>query len=204
MEALHIHYSVQETECCKVPRDLWVIAQQELTLDYGGSDCTFSFSVPQYPPPPRPSAQADRHHTEPKIVSQLCCGQTAGDGCTVWLQKEWRTVLGLSCVSAALDHGQPWLVKKGFFPLFTALLGLQWDLWGKQSEECGRRRGRLSDLQITHGKKQIGLIWGHAHTCARGKGYQDLHCCTLSQSIRIRQHQTEFQQCAWACFISSV
>lgn len=38
MEALHIHYSVQETECCKVPRDLWVIAQRELTLDYGGSD----------------------------------------------------------------------------------------------------------------------------------------------------------------------
>lgn len=38
MEALHIHYSVQETECCKVSRDLWVIAQRELTLDYGGSD----------------------------------------------------------------------------------------------------------------------------------------------------------------------
>lgn len=31
-----------------------------------------------------------------------------------------------------------------------------------------QREEGLSDLQITHGKKQIGLIWEHAHTCVQG------------------------------------
>lgn len=81
-------------------------------------------------------------HRGPEIVSQLRRGQTAVAG----LQTEWQTVSGLSCVTAVLDHGQPWLVQKGFslsffLFFFTALLGLPSDLWGKQREECGGRRG---------------------------------------------------------------
>lgn len=35
-------------------------------------------------------------------------------------------------------------------------------------------RGRLSDLQITHGQTQIGLIGERAHTCAPGRRHQEL------------------------------
>lgn len=44
---------------------------------------------------------------------------------------------------------------------------------GMWQEGESRREGvtqRFADLQITHGKKQIGLICEHARTCARGKG----------------------------------
>lgn len=128
-----------------------------------------------------PSAQADRHHTDKPRLYHSCgvvrrpvMGVPCGCG-----QDDRRP--GLSCVTAALDHGQPWLVEKGF-ACVTALLGLLWDLRGKQREECGRSRGaqRFADLKITHGKKQIGLIWEHARTCARGKGYREPRCRRLS------------------------
>lgn len=122
MEVLHIHYSVQETECCKVPRDLWVIAQRELTLDYGGSVksplhflilCPNPFMSPLPRPVPLHRQTATTHRTRDCITAVL-----RSDGrwwvYFVRLQTEWQTVSGLSCVAAALDHGQPWLVEKGF------------------------------------------------------------------------------------------
>lgn len=47
-------------------------------------------------------------------------------------------------------------------------------LQGFMKEECGSGggwvgRGSLSDLQITNGTNQIGLIREHAHARARGK-----------------------------------
>lgn len=80
MEAPHIHYSVQETECCKVPRDLWVIAQQELTLDYGGSEGTFSFSVPQCPPPPPPPVHLHRQTATTKRTQDCITAVLWSDG----------------------------------------------------------------------------------------------------------------------------
>lgn len=84
------------------------------------------------------------------------------------------------------------------FPVVTALLGLLCDLLGKQREEFSVSSGaeRLTDLQITHGKKQIGLICEHACTCAQGKRHQELCCCKLSQSIQLfhtpkRQHTSD-------------
>lgn len=189
MEALHIHYSVQETECCKVSRDLWVIAQRELTLDYGGSDrsplhflllCPHPFMSPLPPSVHLDEQTATTQRTRDCITAVL------------WSDGRWRVY----CVAAdrmtdglwaLLCHCSAWPQtamtggERLSPPRLTALLGLPCDLWGKQREECGRRRGRLSDLQITHGKKQIGLIWEHAHTCARGKANHEPHCCRQSQ-----------------------
>lgn len=211
METLHIHYSVQETECCKVSRDLWVIAQHELTLDYEGKwqkptalSPTLSPSLYVSFASACPSALADRHHTEnPRLYHS--CGvvrrSVMGVLCLCG-QNDRRS--GLSCVTAALDHGQLWLVGKSF-PCVTALWGLLWDLRGKWREECSRRWGwggweggtqRFTDLQITHGKKQIGLICEHARTCAQGKGHPELCCRRLSHSIQLlhtpkKQHKSD-------------
>ena len=144
MEALHIHYSVQETECCKVSRDLWVIAQHELTLDYRGSDRSLLRSLLLLstrfflsPWPLRPSARKPRR--EPEIVSQLPCGQPAGDGCACVAADRMTDSPGsLVSLRRLTTDSHAWWGKG--FPCVTALLGPQWDLRGKWSEECGRRR----------------------------------------------------------------
>lgn len=209
MEALHINYSVQETECFRVSRDLWVIAQRELTLDHEGKWQKLTALSPPLSPSLYvcfaslcPSAQADRHHTEnPRlyhscgVVRRPVMGVLCGCG-----QNDRRSEL--SCVTAALDHGQPWLVEKGF-SCVTALLGLLRDFTrkaegGMRQEEEGGVGGsqRFAELQITHGKKQIGLIWEHARTCARGKGHREPCCRRLSQWLQLlhtpkRQHTSD-------------
>lgn len=198
MEALHIHYSVQETECCKVSRDLWVIAQRELTSDYGGSDRSllrfllllstrFLFCLLGR------SVHLLGNHTEnPRLYHSCRVVRRPVMGVLAWLQT------GMTDSSCLLCHCGAWprtAMPGGGegFPCVTALLGPQWDLRGKWSEECGRRRRRrggaqrLADLQITHGKKQIGLIWEHARTCAPGKGTPALLLQTESVNT-VTQH----------------
>ena len=138
MEALHIHYSVQETECCKVSRDLWVIAQHELTLDYRGSDKKPTALSPPLstrfflsPWPLRPSAR--KPHREPEIVSQLRCGQTAGAGCAVWLQTGWQTARPLLCHCGAW----PGTAMPGGERVFPVLRP-SWDRSGIYEENEGR------------------------------------------------------------------
>ncbi len=150
MEALHIHYSVQETECSKLSRDLWVIAQHELTFDYGGSDRSplhFLLLCPHpYMSSLPPSVHVRRQTgTTENPRSRHSCGVVRRPlmgvlcGCG---QHDRRSVL--SCVTAALDHRQPWLLKKGFPPVLRP----SWDCCGiyeesKARNAAGGGEGRL-------------------------------------------------------------
>lgn len=128
-----------------------------------------------------PSGRGDSHHTEnPRLYHSCAVVRRPVTGVLCGCRQNDRRSLGsLVSLQRLTTDSHDWWRKA--FPRLTALLGLPCDLWGKQREECGRRRGRLSDLQITHGKKQIGLIWEHAHTCARGKANHELHCRRQSQ-----------------------
>lgn len=204
MEVLHINYSVQETECFKVSRDLWVIAQRELTLDHEGK-----WQKPTALSPPlspslyvcfaslRPSAQADWHHTE-NLRLYHSCG-VVSDGCTVWPRTEWQTVWALLCHCSArprtaMTGGERLALCYG--PPGTAV-GFYEESRGRNA--AGGEGGgsqRFADLQITHGKKQIGLIWEHARTCARRKGHREPCCRRLSQWLQLlhtpkKQHTSD-------------
>lgn len=56
---------------------------------------------------------------------------------------------------------------------------------GGMRQKVGGGAQRFADLQITNGKKQIGLICRHACTCAQGKRHPELWCRRLSQSIQL-------------------
>lgn len=124
MEVLHIHYSVQETECHKVSRDPWVITQHEQPKTTGEvieAHCTLSstVSVPLYLLSLPASICAGRQvpHRHHEIVSQLWRCQATSDGCTVLLQTEWQTVWALPChcgtwLRTAMTKG-----RKGFHKL---------------------------------------------------------------------------------------
>lgn len=176
-----------------------------------GAHWTFSFSVfiPLcllcLPLSFRTGRRAPRR--EPEIVSQLRCGQTAGDGRTVSLQTEWQTVCALLC------HCSVWPQAA---MTASPALRLSWDCCAIYEESKGRNSAggggaqRLTDLQLTHGKKQIGLICEHAHTCAKGKYTKSSAAAnwasqySYSTLLKGNTHQTEFQQCTQAFFISNV
>ena len=192
MEALHIHYSVQETECCKVSRDPWVIAQRELTSEYRG--CDRKPTEPSPPPPLSPSLHvpsvhlhgADRHHADnPRSYHSCGVVRPAADGLyTVSLRTAWQTVCALLCRCSVW----PGTAKSAGAKAFPALQP-SWDACGGEfTRKAGGRNAAggggggggvqgLADLQITHGKKQIGLICAHAHTCARRRGHRWPGCC---------------------------
>lgn len=200
MEALHIHYSVQETECCKVSRDLWVIAQRELTSDYGGGDRSllrFLLLLSTRFLFVSSAAPSICSETTPRTRDCITAAVWS-DGrwwvCLRGCRQGWQTAR-VSCVTAALDHGQPCLVGERVFPVLRP----SWDRSGiyEESEVRNAAGGggggggggaqRLADLQITHGKKQIGLIWEHARTCAPGKGTPALLLQTESVNT-VTQH----------------
>lgn len=198
MEALHIHYSVQETECCKVSRDLWVIAQRELTSDYGGSDRSllrFLLLLSTRFLFVSSAAPSICSETTPRTRDCITAAVWS-DGrwwvCLRGCRQGWQTAR-VSCVTAALDHGQPCLVGRGFSlcygPPGTAVGFTRKVKWGMRQAEEEEEGGaqRLADLQITHGKKQIGLIWEHARTCAPGKGTPALLLQTESVNT-VTQH----------------
>lgn len=115
---------------------------------------------------------------------------------------------GLSCVTAALDHRQLWLVEKGF-PSVTALLGLLWDLRGKQREECGRRgRGGGGDSEVhwpadnTWQETDRFDMWTCPHLCSREMDTESRAAAadwasiySHSTLLKSNTHQTESQQC---------
>lgn len=135
MEALHIHYSVQETECCKVSRDLWVIAQRELTSDYGGGDRSllrFLLLLSTRFLFVSSAAPSICSETTPRTRDCITAAVWS-DGrwwvCLRGCRQGWQTAR-VSCVTAALDHGQPCLVGERVFPVLRP----SWDRSGIYEE----------------------------------------------------------------------
>lgn len=103
--------------------------------------------------------EVGRHHREPELSQLVWCGQTEA-------RLSWDRALA---VTTRLVIGAEWLG-----PVLYGPLGV-WRFYeereGGIKEECGREAGVQRDgvLEITHGRKWIGLISEHAgvhHTAA--------------------------------------
>lgn len=213
MEALHIHYSVQETECCKVSRDLWVIAQRELTSDYGGSDRSllrFLLLLSTRFLFVSSAAPSICSETTPRTRDCITAAVWS-DGrwwvCLRGCRQGWQTAC-VSCVTAALDHGQPCLVGRGFSlcygPPGTAVGFTRKVKWGMRQAEEEEEEGGGSEVgwpadntwqetdrfdmrtcpHLCSGKRDTGL--------AAADGVSKYSHPTLLKSNTL---QTEFQQC---------
>lgn len=219
MEALHIHYSVQETECCRVSGDLWVIAQRELTLDYEGCDRSplhFLLLRPQSFNVYLCVHLSIRHHTETP-------GSYHGWG--VVRRFQWRGVLcrcgqndrrsGASPVSRQrLTTRQPWPVEESFTcysPRGTAVGFTRRAQWGMQQA----KRGGVDSVEFGGwGDWGVGWpadntwretdrfdMWTCPHLCSE-KGTpatalpQTEPVSTVTpRHLKSNTHQREFQQC---------
>lgn len=168
MEVLHIHYSVQEAECRRAPRDWWVIAQREPTSDCAEvteARCTLF-------PAPSSSLLSSDTRQEPGMQHSMCVcvtGLTA-DGC------EDRE-------KDAGGGGQPWAAGTGFSPVLRPSR----DWWGRQREECGgRKEGEVVwPADNTWPEPDRADMRACPHLCS-GKA---------TPGAGGRQTQIEFQQC---------
>lgn len=140
METLHIHYSVHETECCKVSRDLWVIARRGLTLDR--IPLHFLLLCPRPFPLPlsvHPNWQTGTAEGTRGWIAAVAWSDARWWVYCVYAGTDWRTGWALLCHCRAWPGGShDW--RGGSSPCLTALWGLLRDLRGKQREECGSRK----------------------------------------------------------------
>lgn len=151
--------------------------------------CTFSSSVlfPFVPPLLLVSIWHRQTGTTPRTWDCITAvgqsdGQRRGVLCRCG-QNDRRS--GLSCVTAVLttDRHEWWRkaapVLRPSWDRRGNLRGKRGGGWGEGMRQAEARR--FTDLQITHGKKQIGLICEHAPTCALRASL----LYRLSQSIQI-------------------